>query len=35
MNHYNFIHNMKADSALSFIKKLDFETLENNDSFFY
>ena len=35
MNYYNFIHNMKADSALSFLKKLDFETLENNDSFFY
>lgn len=35
MNHYNFIHNMKADSALSLLKKLDFETLENNDSFFY
>ncbi|WP_193376793.1 tetratricopeptide repeat protein [Brachyspira hyodysenteriae] len=35
MDHYNFIHNMKADSALSFLKKLNFETLENNDLFFY
>ncbi|WP_219698326.1 tetratricopeptide repeat protein [Brachyspira hampsonii] len=35
MNYYNFIHNMKADSGLSFLKKLNFETFENNDSFFY
>ena len=35
MNHYNFIHNMKADSGFSFLKKLNFEILENDDSFFY
>lgn len=35
MNYYNFINNMKADSGLSLLKKLDFETLENNDKYFY
>mgnify|MGYP001085198878 FL=1 len=35
MNYYNFINNMKADSGLSFLKKLNFETLEYNDEYFY
>ena len=35
MNYYNFIHNMKADISFSFLKKLNFETFENNDLFFY
>ena len=35
MNYYNFINNMKADSCISLLKKLNFETLENNDIYFY
>ena len=35
MNYDNFINNMKPDSGLSLLKKLNFETLENNDAYFY
>lgn len=35
LNYYNFIQNMKADSGFSFLKKLNFETAEDSNLFFY
>ena len=35
MNYYNFINNMKIDSKLKFLKKVNFETLEYDNFFYY